>query len=88
MTDEIRGSQSLGALIRAARLRLGLTQDELARRAGLSRRTVVAVENGHPAGELRSVLALVRALDLRLVLDDRPAPHFSLDVLDEQTEEL
>lgn len=68
----------LGAQLRAARRARGLTQAELAERAGVSRNFVVQVERGQRRGaELDRVLALVRALGLELALLDRPRPAFA-----------
>lgn len=57
---------AFGLAVREARLRAGLTQAELARRAGVGRRFVVEVERGHPRAELGKVLALLELLDLYL----------------------
>jgi putative transcriptional regulator len=51
-----------------ARLRgeRGWTYDELARRSGLSRRTLIEVEQGRTIGSLRTWHALAHALDAPL----------------------
>ena len=61
----------LGAAIRAARRRGGLTQAELADRAGVSRQWLVAVEKGHHRAEIGKVLAVAGVADLDL--HTRPA---------------
>ncbi len=54
------------AAIAAQRRALGLTQEEVARRAGLSRRTIVAIEAGtHDIG-LRKLLRILDSLGLAL----------------------
>ncbi|GAB3838798.1 helix-turn-helix domain-containing protein [Dactylosporangium cerinum] len=47
--SEVEGSRAFGALVRAHRRRLGLTQDELATKAGLSVRSIVKLEGGRIA---------------------------------------
>jgi transcriptional regulator with XRE-family HTH domain len=55
----------LGAVVQEARRRHRWTQAELARRAQVSRRWIVALESGQAAGaELGRVLAALAALDL------------------------
>ncbi|MDO8147688.1 MULTISPECIES: helix-turn-helix domain-containing protein [unclassified Isoptericola] len=78
----------IGAQLRAARRAAGWTQQELARRSGVSRPTVGLIERGHPNGELGKVLAMVKALGLQLRLERGPAQTFSLDVLETETEPL
>lgn len=55
-------TQTLGAALRAARKRLGLTQSELALAAGVGVRFVVDVEAGKPTVQLAPVLRVVEAL--------------------------
>jgi transcriptional regulator with XRE-family HTH domain len=55
----------LGAVVQETRRRRRWTQAELARRAQVSRRWIVALESGQAAGaELGRVLAALSALDL------------------------
>ena len=84
----IRDARSFGAAIRSARRERGLSQAELASRADVSRRTLASIEGGHPNGEIGMFLALVRALDLEITLSPVPPATFSLDYLDETTDEL
>lgn len=80
--------RTLAATIRGRRLELGLTQGEVAARAGVSRQWVSGLEGGKESAELGLVLRVVDALDLRLELraDDEPAttpvrPPVDLDAL-------
>ncbi|MEI7054718.1 type II toxin-antitoxin system Y4mF family antitoxin [Nocardioides sp. CCNWLW239] len=57
---------AFGSAVRAARRRAGLTQGDLAHRAGVGRRFVVDVEAGHPRAELGKALALLEVLDVYL----------------------
>jgi transcriptional regulator with XRE-family HTH domain len=56
----------LGAAFRAARRRAGLTQAELADRAGVSRQWLVAVERGHDRAEIGKILSVAGAVHLEL----------------------
>lgn len=58
------------SVIRAARERAGLTQGELARRAGTSRPTVSAYEAGRKSPNLATVQRLLAALGAHLVAED------------------
>jgi HTH-type transcriptional regulator/antitoxin HipB len=63
----VRSIRDLAATVRGRRTDLGLSQAELARRAGVSRKWISEFEAGKPTAEIGLVL---RALDeLRLVLD-------------------
>lgn len=66
----------LGAHVRAARKRRGLTQAELSARAGVSRQWLVRLERGEsPRAELGLVLAVLGHLGLEVHLTDpREAP--------------
>jgi transcriptional regulator with XRE-family HTH domain len=69
MPDDARG---LSALLRARRAELGITQAELARRAGMSVRAVRYLEQGRIQNpRTASVQQLVAALD---AVTDEPAP--------------
>lgn len=61
----------LGAMIRRARKERGWTQDDLAVRAGISRRTLVALEGGNPRGEVGIVVRVIAALDRELAITER-----------------
>jgi HTH-type transcriptional regulator / antitoxin HipB len=68
---KVRTVNELGALIRRLRKERGWTQDELATRAGISRRTLVALEGGSPRGEIGIVVRVVAALDRELGVYER-----------------
>ena len=70
---EIRTARDLGAAVREARGRLGLTQQELARKAGVSREWLVRLERGHARLELQLVLNTLAAARLRLLVSDDEA---------------
>src|SRR5215467_11192837 len=64
------GATSFGDLLRRFRLAAGLTQEELAERAGLSRRGITDLERGARTSPRRETLALLITA-LGLVGDDR-----------------
>ncbi|WP_248126490.1 type II toxin-antitoxin system Y4mF family antitoxin [Micrococcus lacusdianchii] len=59
-------ASDLGSALRAARRRLGLTQQEVADLAGLSDRTVRDLEKGSSSPSLGAVIAVATVLGLRL----------------------
>jgi transcriptional regulator with XRE-family HTH domain len=73
---------SIGGQIAEARKRLKLSQTELSRKAGLSRATLDALENGR-AGEMgfSKVTRLLTALGLELTLQTASAQRPTLDEL-------
>ena len=75
-TMQIRTPLDLGLVIRDRRRKLKLSQTELARKAGVGRQWVVAIEHGKPRAELGLVLRTLSALDLPLTIDpgERPLP--------------
>jgi HTH-type transcriptional regulator/antitoxin HipB len=62
----IRSIRDLAATIRGRRRELGLTQADLAMRAGVSRKWVYEFEAGKPAAELQLILRVMDALGLAL----------------------
>lgn len=61
-----QGPSSFGRLLRRLRIAAGFSREALAERAGLSAKTVAALENGARGSPYRgTVLALTQALDLR-----------------------
>ncbi|MFI7065026.1 helix-turn-helix domain-containing protein [Kribbella sp. NPDC050124] len=70
---EIHTTRDLGAAVRHARAKRGLTQSQLAQQAGVSRDWLVRLEHGHPRLELRLVLDTVAAVGLTLLTEDRDA---------------
>lgn len=67
--------RDLGALVRSARLRKGLTQADLAASVGVSRDWIVRLEKGHPRLEAQLVLDVLAAVGLAVDVtmpDDDP----------------
>ena len=79
---QIRTPLDLGLAIRDRRRKLKLSQDDLARKAGVGRQWVVAIEHGKSRAELSLVLRTIAALDLPLRIDPGPRRLPSSDDLD------
>ena len=65
----IRTPIEIGLMIRERRRSLGLDQEELAGRAGVSRQWIVEIEKGKPRAEIGLVLRTLNALGLGLSVD-------------------
>lgn len=70
----LRTPIDMGSAIRDRRRRLGLDQDELAARVGVSRKWIIEVEKGKPRAEIGLLLRTLDALGLKLSLDADAAP--------------
>lgn len=66
-------ARDIGALIRQRRRELGLGQDELASKVGVSRQWIVAIERGKPGAALGLVLRTLGALQLYVTIDGAEA---------------
>jgi HTH-type transcriptional regulator/antitoxin HipB len=69
----VRSIGEAAALIRGRRLELHLSQDQLAQRAGVSRKWVYEFEAGKQRAELGHLLRVLDALDLHLDVSPRNA---------------
>jgi y4mF family transcriptional regulator len=69
----IRTVDDVAALVRDRRKQLGLSQVELARRAGVSRQWLVDLERGKPTAEVSLVLKILAAVGMQL--DARDPMH-------------
>jgi y4mF family transcriptional regulator len=83
---KIRSIRDLAAAVRGRRRDLGLSQAELAVRAGVSRKWIYQFEAGKPTAELRLILRVLEALGLALdvAYDEQTAagqPTGDLDAL-------
>ena len=65
-TVQIKTSNDIGALIRGLRSGLGWTQEELARRVGVSRLWVVQLEKGKPTAQIGLALRALKELGVTL----------------------
>jgi len=74
---------ALADVARQRRLQLGLSQTELAKRAGMSRRWLREFEAGKESAQVGVVLRLFDELDLAVDVTERATPKVDLDdVLD------
>jgi HTH-type transcriptional regulator/antitoxin HipB len=72
MSEQIaRTEEQLGAIIRRARKRAGLTQGNLGERTHLRQGTISRLEAGEPAVQLRTMMQVLSALELELVVRPR-----------------
>lgn len=56
--------QSVGAIIKSARLRKGLTQYQLADAAGVGRRFIQGVGNGHHEAKISTLFHMANAMEV------------------------
>lgn len=71
----VRSAREIGALVRAERDKAGLTQAQLADRAQVSRRWLIATESGeHPRAEVSRLLRVFDALGLAVTLTSNSTP--------------
>lgn len=70
----LRTPIDIGSAIRDRRRRLGLGQDQLAARVGVSRKWIIDAEKGKPRAEVGLLLRTLDALGLHLSLDGDGTP--------------
>ena len=70
-STRIRSPEALGRTIRAARLRAGMTQSELAERARANRYAIHTLESGHETRAVELVFDTLAALGLELAVRPR-----------------
>lgn len=73
----LRAPEQLGILIRGQRKRLGLTQQALAARLGLSQRRLSELERAPQLLSLAQLLALCSLLNIRVLLQPQPQSEAS-----------
>lgn len=71
MNELGRDPKQIGSSIRRARKKQGLSQSDLAAKAGLRQETISLIETGNPAARLESLLAILAALDLEFQIAPR-----------------
>jgi len=69
----IRSAGELGAVVKGRRTDLALSQAELARRAGVARKSIVELESGKTQPALGLILRVLEQLGLGLGVDPGPA---------------
>ncbi len=87
MSIPLRNPDDVSALVKDQRLFLGLTQTDLAARAGVSLRWLAGLEAGSPGASIDKVMRLLDALDITIgatmsrVDDDPSSPADDLDAI-------
>src|SRR5690554_5584596 len=74
----------LGKMIRIGRMERGMTAQELADRAGISRTTLHNIERGAPGAEIGTVFEAASLVGVRLFESDDTALHIENARLDEK----
>jgi HTH-type transcriptional regulator/antitoxin HipB len=64
----VRSSADIGAIVRAQRKRLALTQLDIAGMGNTGNRFIVELENGKPTVQLQKVLDVMELLGLELIV--------------------
>jgi transcriptional regulator with XRE-family HTH domain len=72
--------RDLAAFVRGQRQATGLSQAELARRAGMARKTVLEIESGTSRPSFESVLRIVDAFDLVIEVTEGSKRRRTLDL--------
>lgn len=71
MKEVARSPRQIGNLVRRVRRQRGLSQTQLGARAGLRQETISLIENGHPTARMKTLLAVLAALDLEFQITTR-----------------
>lgn len=72
--ERARTSIMVGSAVRAARRRAGVSQAELAERAGTSQPSIARLEKGQVSPTVITLDRIARALETDLVIDFEPQP--------------
>lgn len=80
----VRSIRDAAVAVRGWRTELGISQDELASRAGVSRKWIVEFEAGKPSAEFALVIRVLDALGVALELgsENTPRDHGPVDLDD------
>ena len=71
MKQSARTAKQIGAVIRRARRRAGMTQAALGAKIGLRQATISKLESGEPATQIITLLDALAALGLEIIVDKR-----------------
>jgi len=71
MKQSARTAKQIGAIIRRARRRAGMSQAELGAKIGLRQATISKLERGEPATQIITLLDALSALGLEIIVDKR-----------------
>lgn len=73
--QRIRSTTAIGQLIRSRREARGLSQADLAKKLGASRKWVIEAEGGKTTAEIGRILRALNALDIQLFVPDENEPQ-------------
>lgn len=79
----VRASEQFGRVLRRWRKAKKMTQADLAKKAGLTQKTISHIESGTKTAELVTILSVCTALDLEIVIRERPQTMASSSRLNE-----
>ncbi len=85
---DIHSFEEIGKMIKARRIQRNISQEQLASMYGLSRYTLVDIENGKSDPKLSTVLKLTQALGFRVALVPSEVAASPLDSLPEVDSDL
>ena len=71
MKQAARNATQIGAIVRRARRKAGMSQAQLGARVGLRQATISKLERGEPATRLQTLLDVLSALGLEILIDRR-----------------
>ena len=71
MTQAARNATQIGAIVRRARRKAGMSQAQLGARVGPRQATISKLERGEPATRLQTLLDVLSALGLEVLIDRR-----------------
>ena len=63
---------TLGEILHTARRRMGKTQNEIAKAAGVHRNTIIAIEHGDLHVRISSIIAVCNALGVEIGINLKP----------------
>ena len=76
MRSKVDGPDTLGLILREARHQHDISQEELARRLGISQRYVSELESGKPGILMSRLFTIMRELDITLTAEiHQPGTH-------------
>jgi len=71
MSALVRTPRQIGSIVRRSRMASGLNQTQLGERTGLRKETISLIETGNPAAKMKTILAVLAALDLEFRIGSR-----------------
>lgn len=81
MNQIARTAKQVGVAVRRHRRALGWSQSDLGSKAGLRQATISTLESGEPGTRLRTLVAVMAALELEMVIQDRSKAPKSIEEL-------